>query len=630
MHLIRTRSNIPTLIFRRNILLFTFFILALGVNGQNISSLRAKLTTEKDVKKQLMYLDTLGNAYRNITPIPDSSIYFYTKRLKLSQSNRLHDEIGLANYELAINYIYYKVDYKKSLTYAEKILDVAKLGDYNLLMSKYHHILAILSLRHGGKKLLYHLEQLTQYASETADENWKGISYGVSGTLADVFKAREFAEKSYLKCLEILEPVNVDEWFTYGLDYALFLERNRNQKPIWLYRKLARKKKQLTKSKGEFVYLNDLARLEAKLDNYEEAESLIFDSITQIENQSKPDTLRLYHAYKHLAEVYETSGDKTGQIEALKKFHEYDMYMIRKSVTENSKISLIELSQRLEVEKKENEIRLLENKREIELLYLLIAFLVILVLVCFLILLQRSKLKIQEQKTELIQLNTTKDKLFGLLSHDLQSPIANLQTFLNLIQWGALNQKEFAESITLFNTQLGSVRAMLDNLLQWAISQLGGIKPSFSSLSIAPVLHNQIELLLPNLHAKNIHLVHTIDPALTIFADVNHFTIIVRNILQNAVKFTQSGGQIQIQTYLEKESVVIQFKDSGIGIPTNQIDTLFQINKEPSRLGTAQEKGTGLGLVLVKQLVDSNHATIQVSSKPNQGTTFRIVFKSYP
>jgi len=232
----------------------------------------------------------------------------------------------------------------------------------------------------------------------------------------------------------------------------------------------------------------------------------------------------------------------------------------------------------------------------------------------------------QKQKAELVHLNATKDRLFAILSHDLQSPIASLQTFMNLIQWGALSQKEFAESTDLFNIQLEKVRSMLENLLNWSISQMGGMKAQLASVMVEPILSSQIQLLKNQAQAKQILIHQTILPSVVIQCDSNHLTIILRNLLQNAIKFTPSGGEIHLKCFEKSDRVYLEIQDSGIGMSEQRRQHLFEINPHSSQLGTANESGTGLGLVLVKDLMEANQGTIEVKSDVGQGTTFILGF----
>ena len=233
----------------------------------------------------------------------------------------------------------------------------------------------------------------------------------------------------------------------------------------------------------------------------------------------------------------------------------------------------------------------------------------------------------QGRKLELQRLNTTKDKLFAIVSHDLRSPIMSLKNHLMLVNWGALNQEEFNESAQYLNMQLGNVFDMLENLLNWVVSQLGGIHPNKENVSILPIVEEQLQLLSSAANTKEIALHTSINANQTLVIDKNHLAVILRNILQNAIKFTPKGGNIQLDYGKDDKGNYIEVKDTGIGMSAEKITKLFRLDTQTSRTGTANEKGTGLGLILVKELVEANGGAVQVVSIPKQGTTFRIFFK---
>ncbi|MBB3838554.1 signal transduction histidine kinase [Runella defluvii] len=232
----------------------------------------------------------------------------------------------------------------------------------------------------------------------------------------------------------------------------------------------------------------------------------------------------------------------------------------------------------------------------------------------------------QRQKQELTQLNATKDKLFAILSHDLRSPVGALENNVMLTNWGALTQDEFVETTQNLGQEIRQVRTMLDNVLHWSISQLGGMKPHPKRFSLNEAIQEQLTLLQPAADAKNIALRLQIKESVFVNADKNHVAIIFRNLLQNAIKFTRSAGAIDLVQHEDNAFHYIQVKDTGIGMSPQQLTQLFQLGEQNSRQGTAAEKGTGLGLVLVKELVEANGGSIDVTSHPDVGTNFSLRF----
>jgi len=236
----------------------------------------------------------------------------------------------------------------------------------------------------------------------------------------------------------------------------------------------------------------------------------------------------------------------------------------------------------------------------------------------------------QKQKKELTHLNTTKDKLFAILSHDLRSPVGILENNVMLTNWGALSQEEFSQMTQNLGQEVSQVRTMLDNLLQWSVSQMGGIKPMQEQIRLLDLLDSQIQLLSPAATKKSIQIVNDISETTTLLADKNHLAVIFRNLLQNAIKFTHRGGNISVKARQQQDKLLVEVRDTGIGMSKERLANLFRLSSTSSKVGTDLEQGTGLGLILVKELVEANEGSIEVNSEPNQGTLFKLYFRTSP
>jgi signal transduction histidine kinase len=159
------------------------------------------------------------------------------------------------------------------------------------------------------------------------------------------------------------------------------------------------------------------------------------------------------------------------------------------------------------------------------------------------------------------------------------------------------------------------------------MSQMKGMRPTKVRFDLAAVAEDQIKMLLPTSTAKSIQIQNNVPANTYLIADPNHLAVILRNLLQNALKFTHAGGHIDLKAHLLQNKVQIEVTDTGVGMSAEQLSHLFSLEKSSSRLGTSLEQGTGIGLVLVKELVEANQGFIQVSSEVNKGTSFMIAFR---
>ncbi|WP_044171395.1 tetratricopeptide repeat-containing sensor histidine kinase [Flectobacillus major] len=240
-----------------------------------------------------------------------------------------------------------------------------------------------------------------------------------------------------------------------------------------------------------------------------------------------------------------------------------------------------------------------------------------------------QKQLIEQKNDELNNSNQTKDRLFSIIAHDLRSPFGAMIGTLQLIKAGMLNEKEKQFMFDRLFEQVTVTSAMLEHLLTWANSQREGLKTEMISLSLTQVIDEVIAVSVAVANEKKIQLVHQHDEnPMLILADPDQIRIIFQNLVANAIKFTQPEGTIVVSYLLGEKTISVSVKDTGVGMSEAKLEQIFQESgKKVSTYGTKNEKGIGLGLVLVKKFVELNNATISVSSKEQEGTEFVITFK---
>ncbi|MEO6150382.1 MAG: tetratricopeptide repeat-containing sensor histidine kinase [Mucilaginibacter sp.] len=232
-----------------------------------------------------------------------------------------------------------------------------------------------------------------------------------------------------------------------------------------------------------------------------------------------------------------------------------------------------------------------------------------------------QKEEISKQNEKLDQLNQTKNQLFSVISHDLRSPFSSVLQTMDLIRSGDLDKDEQEMILDKFHEQLVSVTGMVNNLLLWANSQQDGLKSKAVKIDAAELIEDILPVYASMAASKNITLVHTHDGEKMAFADMDHFKIIIQNLVGNAVKFTGDGGNVVINYTKANDFLVISIKDDGIGIAAEKMEKLFKVvGKEISGYGTNKEVGAGIGLLLIKQFIEANKGKLEINSKPGKGT----------
>ena len=235
---------------------------------------------------------------------------------------------------------------------------------------------------------------------------------------------------------------------------------------------------------------------------------------------------------------------------------------------------------------------------------------------------------IQHQAEQLKKLNATKDKLFSIISHDLRSPLASLKALMELVGTPGLTQDEFVNITIVLRRNLDSVHEDLDNLLLWAQTQLKGLQAFPESFSLKDLADEKIKLFREQASLKHLVITNQIDDSCIVWADRNHISIVMRNLIANAIKFNPTGGRIRISSRQIDNYYEIAVTDSGVGMSQDDIHKLFNAQTHFTRPGTHKEKGVGIGLLLAKEFIENNSGSIWVSSEVGKGTTFMFTLRT--
>ncbi|QHS58632.1 sensor histidine kinase [Chitinophaga agri] len=234
--------------------------------------------------------------------------------------------------------------------------------------------------------------------------------------------------------------------------------------------------------------------------------------------------------------------------------------------------------------------------------------------------------KIDIQNINLEQLNQKKDKLFSIIAHDLQSPLNSIITTLHLIAEYDLEEEEKKMLGDELLTLTKNTSSLLTNLLTWSKLQMDGKGVRLSNENVHDAVERVLTIQRLLADKKSVSIVSRVDPDVYITADHNMLELIIRNLINNSIKFTPSGGHIEISLHIQENNCHLMIADNGIGIDPIHHDEIFSL-KTQSTFGTNNEKGIGLGLVLCKELLTLQNGELWFESTPGEGTTF---FASFP
>jgi len=239
---------------------------------------------------------------------------------------------------------------------------------------------------------------------------------------------------------------------------------------------------------------------------------------------------------------------------------------------------------------------------------------------------KKSEDSLKESEKQLKELNATKDKLFSIIAHDLRSPYGNIIGLSELLIQNITDAdlKESEKYTRLLNSSAKNTLILLDNLLNWAKSQTGQLSFNPENIRSSDVILEIIGLNESLAKTKNISLKHSCSDETEVYADKNMLKTVLRNLISNAIKFTDVGGHIRVLAVLKQDHVEITISDDGIGMNAEKRNGLFNLTSNRTTVGTANEKGSGLGLVLCKEFVEKNDGKIWVESEEGKGSHFKF------
>ncbi|MFW5706912.1 MAG: tetratricopeptide repeat-containing sensor histidine kinase [Bacteroidota bacterium] len=235
-----------------------------------------------------------------------------------------------------------------------------------------------------------------------------------------------------------------------------------------------------------------------------------------------------------------------------------------------------------------------------------------------------SNQKLVESEKHLIEVNATKDKFFSIISHDLRNPFAAIVSFSRILKrdMANLSQEDMKELALELDKSVLKINNLLENLLQWSRTQTGKIKYEPEYIAIHEIVKDNILLFRNNANEKQITLIDSVDDDTPVWADKNMTDTVIRNLLSNALKYTEQGGKIEIKSDIHDHMVFISVIDNGVGMTEESKSKIFRVDTLHSTYGTMDEKGSGLGLLLCKEFVEKQGGNISFESELNKGSVF--------
>jgi signal transduction histidine kinase len=589
------------------------------------------------VKGKIIAYQNVGSVY---TAGGDYSTALKYDNLALANSLALKDSAELTiDYNNIANDYYDLGEYDEAYFYFKESFRIAKsLGDSFRMTVALHNVGRVFKELGQHDQALEHLN-LSKKMSEEIDD-FVGIAYSFD-ELGDLQLKRGHYDSAlaYLRISlsvtrkyeeHVLEPrtlIRIAQIYLHKNDFAHALSVY--DSAYQLHEKTNNKFGLAEVSLGRgSVYL--------KQKQYDRALGAINSSLTMA--RSLNARILEIRCYYQLSQLWEMKGDHAKSLTNYKQFKQLEDSLF----SQDMQSKLLRDQVRFETEAKDsriaelsalNELRDDQIKREElnrNILMVVFALSVILLFSVYRsgqrrrqinMLLMQHQDEMEKRSDELERLNQVKDKFFSIISHDLRSPINALAGILDLMSKDAVKAEDFTRYTQELRIRFNHTRTLLNNLLDWTLLQMDKLNLQAAKIDLHKIVEENIQLL-GSLKDKRITLTNSVPQQAIGFADSNTINLVIRNLMTNAIKFTNDGGTVAIGADERGAEWVISVKDNGIGIRPDVLKILFDKTAPYTTRGTANEKGTGLGLILCKEFVEKNGGKIWVESSEDQGSTF--------
>lgn len=620
-------------------LILSFLILVIGAHAQGRTDSLKRVWTKHEAKEiqlsdslQMSILEEISNSLTYNRP--DSAVYYGKLMIELAKgkSNRFLNNA----YQIVCRAYYIQGDYNITYNYATKVLALSEqLNNPTGLAMAYNSLGLVYQTQ---KKLIDAKNSFIKALAagiKYKDSTIMIKSYFNIGLTYDELQQRDSALIYINKCIVLSELTNNKFHSAMGHNRKGVIYYNLNDFDNSIANHQVAIEHISKENQWELCYAySGLSRAYNAIKAYENSIEIGKISLEMAKNIGAK--WEAQQSSKIISESYENLNDHKN---TLKYFKIYKAYSDSIFNTDNEKeINSLHLAltksenEKLEKENKYHQELLHQKKMQLIWVSIGLFFLIVLLIVLYLSFKNGkiNSIKIAAQRDELDQLNKSKDKILSIIAHDMRSPMANISDILYLLSEpdSGIDKVDLNKYYSEISIKVSTVRDTLDNVLQWAITQFKESKADPQIIDLNEVIEEQIKTCEHNISIKDIKLLYdskTNDKCL-VYADKGHVRIIVRNILSNAIKYTEMNGEISINSRDIDQEVIIDISDNGIGMDDLSISKLFSLTINP-KYGTSNEMGTGLGLSICNEYIKLNKGKISVQSKLGKGSTFSIHLK---
>ncbi len=586
--------------------------------------------------------NTMGNIHAELSNL-DSSLHYYNLSLRVASEEENRFKMAATYNNLAMT-LSDKGELQQAYEYYLKAMEhFEQLEDINNLAITLNNIATVNQQNLEFRKAIHYLNRAVEMNSITGDHYHQSMNYSNLGISYKELESYDTALMYHQK------SQNINKKYGFTSDYARnYFNMGNMYYEIDEYdsaRVYFEKSIDLSERQGvkigllyNHMRLFDLSLMNGETERAKKSLQIIGEIIEETGHLQYVDELLL-----RKSNYYEAIGDEKQALETYKEYHDYTDSL--KNLDYRGKVA--ELQEKFETEKtlRENQElkdqnliqeKTIHNQRLTGIFIAVSLLLVILIAVTLYLSMRKLGLvnnalkelnqEIYAQKDKLQEASETKDKMFSIIAHDLRSPFNTLIGYLDILisDFDEMDDVEKKQILKTLNSQSLKTFGLLENLLQWSMMQRGMIKLDIMRYNLHQVVWGQISDLQPRAGDKNIELINKVPPDMQIMADEVMINTILRNLINNSIKFSYPGGKVRVEAIKSNDTIRICVIDEGMGMSSKKADDLFTKFIPESTPGTKNETGTGLGLRIVKDFVNMLDGEITVKSKPGGGSVFCV------
>ncbi|RYE22266.1 MAG: sensor histidine kinase [Sphingobacteriales bacterium] len=617
-------------------------------------SLLNELKTKPDDTAKTTLYGKLADAYDMVNP--DSSVYYANKGIALAKNlkydlgeGKLLQQLGIIYFrhkelDTAAMYfnqampIFKKINYRKgiAMTYNSIGITEGQKGSYNVAIKNFLLALDIYKADKDEKGIRDTYMKLG-LANELSKHEEEALRYyGMAKAMYDQHPPSNMSI-ALLNNIGILYAKKAEykkslEYFEKGIEESKNLEFNPTHIALITdaanaYSRLGNKKRALTSYKEAYAKavkyqlpeekMHALVNMASNLDSNEWAEGIVYLKEAMESAQSTQNTGMLVDIYHAISEVYAVGGQYRDAYLNAFKYH-----MLSDSLLSKERSSQVaEMQAKYEADESKATIQQLELANQKTTLQRNLVVVAVLAVCLIIGILWSYYRKVSKLNRELHESNLVKDKLFSVIGHDLRSPLGGLVQTLELLESDMLTAEETREVVTELKSRGEGAYEILNSMLLWGKSQLQGTQLNMMYFDPIPHIEKITHSLNKQAQDKQIIIKNNINAEIKLNSDIDHFDFIIRNLLSNAIKFSHEASSIEVNAMMKNDKVLFSVADHGVGISAAAQQDFLHSNLKVN-YGTKGEKGTGIGLLLIKEYVNANKGKLWFESIEGQGTTF--------